>query len=173
MNVYALGPCVKRARGGPPTRNAIPECSHSFWHNFGDELARVVAAVEHRRAVLRELNEELRLAGKVVLESTVRVEVIVREIREDADDARPCASESGGECFAREFNGRVPPAASSAPGHGFNEAVIRLGQIETFIVKKEAECRHTSYGRTKEPQRMRNHRGRGRFSVRPGDADCW
>src|SRR6185437_7211825 len=131
----------------------------------------LVARVEDGGSARRQAHEELRLAGEVMLGGAVRVEVIVREVREDPDLARPCAREAAGERLARELDRGVSPAAIEAPAHPAEKAVVALLDANALFVEEKSDRRGACDGAPKGAEGRGDPCSRRRLSVRAGDAD--
>ena len=88
------------------------------------------------------MGEELGLAREIVLGCRVDVEVIVREVREDADTKRPDLRRSrGGEPSARHFERAGAGATRVCFGERGHEAVEVERMVEPFVVDEVAEGR--------------------------------
>ena len=100
----------RRARAPRSARRARPSGTTS-----ASSSRRLVGGVEHRRAAARQAHEQLRLARQVVLRRPVGVEVIVRQVGEDAHRTRPRPREAAGQRLARQLDGREASARDRAP----------------------------------------------------------
>src|SRR5690606_28700786 len=111
------------------------------------------------------------LAREVVLRRPVGVEVIVREVGEDADLARPRLGEAVEQRLARELDRGEPSARVHAAPHELDEPGIVLRDLDRLLVEEGPYGRRAGDRPMESLERRGDERGGRRLAVRSRDAD--
>ena len=101
----------------------------------------------------------------------MRIQVIVREVREDGDIDRPMLRNASSERFTRELDGCGSAPFFVTRAHGREEPFEAGRNVDRHAIQKRSERGDRCHWPAALCEERRDHRRRRGLAVGPGDAD--